>query len=386
MKFIIINQINNEIKDLANRPFFDFNNINKDFELLNIRKNNISIKKLFKFEVKDDEIDIIRDRKLLKLNANKNPACFICSYTKRNNNINSSYIDVYDNNLNLLFSKLVYSKRIHEIIQLKDNSLLLITYKKILIIKIDINNKTFEVIQEFEKKSKYYFETLLDNDNISLLIPMNTKNHFFLKYNNKINNNNYFSYKVSIFPPISNDNTYFIDNYNFINLNNRKILFYNINCNYNNSENNYNIEIINNKVIEAKSYLNNGIYFINKDIFVICGIDILFLVSFTYKEIISKILYYNIDKIYRGFSNECYIGLSAWVSRHKILRQIHFNENNEIEGKEKGEIIVEGNTYLEGFDFYNKYSLIDIGDIICYIKANQKEENEIEYGSQYLKE
>ena len=46
---------------------------------------------------------------------------------------------MYDNNLNLLFSKLVCKKRIYEIVILKDNSLLLILDYTILIIKIDIN-------------------------------------------------------------------------------------------------------------------------------------------------------------------------------------------------------------------------------------------------------
>ena len=112
----------------------------------------------------------------------------------------------------------------------------------------------------------------------------------------------------------------------------------------------------------------------------------LFLISFKYKEIVSKFSYYSIDRIYNGFTNECYLGLNAWVSKHKIIKQINFNENIENKNKEKGEIIVEGNVYLEEFDFYNKYSLIDLGNIICYIKVNQKEEDEIEYGCQYRKE
>ena len=381
----INNKINNELISINNKHIFNFNDINKDFEYFNIRYNNISVKKLYKFQLNNDEIDIIRDRKLLLLNTSKDQVHFIYSYTKREKNKCSSYINIYDNNLNLLFSKLVCNKRIHEIILLKDNSLLLILYQKILILIIDINKKIFTILQELEKKTKFYFETLLDNKKISLLIPINTKKHFYLK-NSTNENSIYLSHNVSINLPVSNDNSHFIDNSNFINLNERKIVFYNINCNYNNEQNSYNIEIINNKIILIKEYINYGIHFINNDIFVISGMYNLVLISFKYKEIISKFSYYNIDRIYNSFTNECYLGLDAWVSKHKIIRQINFNESIENKNKEKGEMIVEGHAYLEEFDFYNKYSLIDLGNIICYIKVNQKEEDEIEYGCQYRKE
>ena len=373
----INNKINNELISINNKHIFNFNDINKDFEYFNIRHNNISVKKLYKFELNNDEIDIIRDRKLLLLNTSKDQVHFIYSYTKREKNKCSSYINIYDNNLNLLFSKLVCNKRIHEIILLKDNSLLLILYQKILILIIDINKKIFTILQELEKKTKFYFETLLDNKKISLLIPINTKKHFYLK-NNTNENSIYLSHNILINLPVSNDNSHFIDNNNFINLNDRKIFFYNINCNYNNEQNSYNIEIINNKIILIKEYINYGIHFINNDIFVISGMYNLFLISFKYKEIISKFSYYNIDRIYNGFTNECYLGLNAWVSKHKIIRQINFNENIENKNKEKGEMIVEGHAYLEEFDFYNKYSLIDLGNIICYIKVN-KEEDEMKF-------
>ena len=381
----INNKINNELISINNKHIFNFNDINKDFEYFNIRYNNISVKKLYKFQLNNDEIDIIRDRKLLLLNTSKDQVHFIYSYTKREKNKCSSYINIYDNNLNLLFSKLVCNKRIHEIILLKDNSLLLILYQKILILIIDINKKIFTILQELEKKTKFYFETLLDNKKISLLIPINTKKHFYLK-NNTNENSIYLSHNILINLPVSNDNSHFIDNSNFINLNERKIVFYNINCNYNNEQNSYNIEIINNTIILIIDYINYGIHFINNDIFVISGMYNLVLISFKYKEIISKFSYYNIDRIYNSFTNECYLGLNAWVSKHKIIRQINFNENIENKNKEKGEMIVEGHAYLEEFDFYNKYSLIDLGNIICYIKVNQKEEDEIEYGCQYRKE
>ena len=58
------------------------------------------------------------------------------------------------------------------------------------------------------------------------------------------------------------------------------------------------------------------------------------------------------------------------------MKQITFNENNEVESKEKGEIIFEGNAYLEKIDFNNKYVIIDIGDIICYIKNAQEDSDD----------
>ena len=46
---------------------------------------------------------------------------------------------------------------------------------------------------------------------------------------------------------------------------------------------------------------------------------------------------------------------------------------------------MDGQTYLKDVDYYNRYCLIDLEDIICYIKINEKEDNEIEYGTQYRK-
>ena len=70
MMFIINNEINNN-------EFISINDINKDFEYFNIRHNNISAKKLYKFELNNDEIDIIRDRKQLLLNTSKDQVHFI---------------------------------------------------------------------------------------------------------------------------------------------------------------------------------------------------------------------------------------------------------------------------------------------------------------------
>ena len=380
----ISSQIDTQLK-LLNKNILNLNIINKDFEYYNYNQNNCNIKKLIKFELKsDNDINTIRDRKLFKLNTTLHPGCFIYSYTKRNNGLNDSYISIYDTNLNILLTKFIYSQRIKEIIQLKNNSILLIFSKLILLITIDLNNKSIDIIQTFEKKTRFYFEILLDNNKVSLLIPTNTKRHFYLK--NNIINDNYNKYTdqiVSISTPVSNENIYLINKNNFINTNIRQILFYHVNYNYNEIKKCYEIEIINDSTLQAKDLLNYGIHFINKDTFVLSGLNYLYLISVPYKEIISIFSYYNNDRLYNGYNNECYILLNAWVSHHKIIRQINFNENNNYKNNEKGELIVDGQTFLENLDFYNRYCLIDLEDKICYIKVNQKEDDEIEYGTQY---
>ena len=267
--------LNEELISINNRNLFCLDNIKKDFEYFNFGKNNCSIKKIIKFEQNNEELNTVRDRKLLKLNKALEPACFIYSYTERNKGICNSFIKVYDKYLNLLFSNFICSKRIHEIIQLNDNSLLLILFKKIMIINLDINNKMIILKQEIEKKTKFFFETLLDDDKISLLIPINTKKHFYLK--NNINNDIYSEKKVIISFSVPSDNTYFINNYNFITLKSKQIFFYNIQCNYNSNKNNYDIEIIRGETITTKDYLCNGIHFINKNDFIISGLNSLFL-------------------------------------------------------------------------------------------------------------
>ena len=364
---------------------FNLNIIKKDFEYFNLKKKNCSVKKIIKFEItNNNEINIIRDRKLFKLNKELEPACFILSYTERKDGLNNSYIKVYDKKINLLFIKFIYSQRIRNIIQLKNNSILLILSKKIFIIKL--NNNTIDIIQEFEKMATFYFEMLLDNGKISLLIPTNTKNHFFLK--NEINNNDniYLSQQVLISSPILSENSYHINKYNFINTYIRHIFFYHINYKNNDNQKCYEIEIIKDNIIQAKDLLNYGIQFINNHNFVISGLNYIYLVSFPYKEIISIFSYFGIDRIYNGYQNECYLLLNAWIYKHKLIRQINFNENYDNKKAERGEIIVEGQTYLEDPDFYNRYFLIDLEDKICYIKVNKKEDDEIEYGCQYNKD
>ena len=352
----ISSQIDTQLK-LLNKNILNLNIINKDFEYYNYNQNNCNIKKLIKFEIKtENDINTIRDRKLFKLNTTLHPGCFIYSYTKRNNGLNDSYISIYDTNLNILLTKFIYSQRIKEIIQLKNNSILLIFSKLILLITIDLNNKSIDIIQTFEKKTRFYFEILLDNNKVSLLIPTNTKRHFYLK--NNIINDNYNKYTdqiVSISTPVSNENIYLINKNNFINTNIRQILFYNIKYIYIEIQKCYEIEIINDSTLQAKDLLNYGIHFINKDTFVLSGLNYLYLISVPYKEIISIFYYYNNDRLYNGYNNECYILLNAWVSHHKIIRQINFNENNNYKNNEKGELIVDGQTFLENLDF-----LIDI--------------------------
>ena len=71
----LISKINIQLNTLYNKNNLD--DINKDFEYFNYKQNNCSIKNLIKFELKNDEINIIRDRKLFKLAKILEPACFI---------------------------------------------------------------------------------------------------------------------------------------------------------------------------------------------------------------------------------------------------------------------------------------------------------------------
>jgi len=366
--------------DLYKNIKIDLNDIKKDFEYFGLKRKNCSIKKLYKFELNDKEVNLIRHRKLLKLNKSMEPAFFLYSYTEVKKGNKSSFIKVYDKYLNLLFFSLICPKKISSIIQLKDNSLLLILYNEILIIKIDIKTQIYYVIQKLEKKTKFYHETLLDNDKISLLIPLKTKNNFYLKNNN--DNKLYFKQKVIISQAIS-ENIHFINNYNFIILSNKNVIFYEIICNYDKNESKYAIEIKKDISLITKDYLIQDIYFINKDNFIICDLWNLYLISFPYKEIIAIYSGFYTKRIFTGFDNECYLMLNHELDNYSIIKQISFNEDNLYKNYYKGEIIVEGHTYLEDFNYQNRNNFIDLGDIICYIKFNQKEEDEIEYDLQY---
>ena len=369
----------------SKKDFLDLNNINKDFEYFNSKTNNLSIKKIITFELTDNnEISNISDRKLFKLNTSKEPASFIYTYTERNQVKNNSYIKVYNHHLKLLLTKFIYGQKIKEIIQIANNFVLLILSKSIEIIKIDINNNSIDVVQEITKKTNFYFEILLNNDD-SLLIPLKSKNYFYLKNNAFNTSNKYIEQNVSIESPLLNENIYLIKKDNFINVNRKEIYFYNVDYNYNKNQKKYDIKIIKNAIIKAKSYLNQGIYFINKDLFIISSLNYIYLISFPYKELISIISYYSITRIIHGYNGDCYLLLDQWFHGHKILRQINLNDNNDYKNSERGELLVGGQTYLKDIDYYNKYCLIDLEDIICYIKINEKEEYEIEYGTQYKK-
>jgi len=366
--------------DLHKKKKIDLNDMQKDFEYFDLKRKTCDINKLYKFELYDKELDIIRYRKLLKLNKSMEPALFLYSYTEVKKENRLSFIKVYDKYFNLMFSSSVCSKKISSIIQLKDNSLLLILYNEILIIKIDIKTQSYYIVQKLEKKTKFYYETLLDSDKISLLIPLKTKNNFYLK--NNIDNKIYSEQKVIISQKISEE-IFFINNYNFISLPFKHLIFYEIICNNNNNESKYVIEIKKGITLTIKDYLINDVYFINKDNFVVSDKWNLYLISFPYKEIIAIYSGFNINRIFTGFENECYLLLDSELDNYDIIRQISFNENNLYKNYFRGEIVVEGHTYLEELSYQNRYSFIDLGDIICYIKSNQKEEDEIEYDLQY---
>jgi hypothetical protein len=89
----------------------DLNDIKKDFEYFGLKRKNCSIKKLYKFELSNKEVNIIRHRKLLKLYKSMEPAFFLYSYSEVEKGSRLSFIKVYDKYLNLLFSSLICKKK-----------------------------------------------------------------------------------------------------------------------------------------------------------------------------------------------------------------------------------------------------------------------------------
>ena len=193
-----------------------------------------------------------------------------------------------------------------------------------------------------------------------MLLPTNEK-YYFYKKNNKIETlYEYSLYKLNT--KIKGEELFLIDNSNFISLFRKDIRFYEIIYKFNNQSPTYEIDIKKTKRISISYSFLSGIQFIgeNKQSIIISDFNHLFLLSCKYKEIVTVINYNKIDLLYKGFNNECYLCLSDWTSSHKIIRQININK--------EGILIVEGNNYFENIDFYNKYGLIDLGDVICYLE------------------
>ena len=353
-----INQKINEIiktKKIGKNDF-DLNEINKDFEYKNSLENNICIKKPIKFD--NDESS---NGFLIKLNEELSPANFIYSYQIKNvfNDV-SSYFQVFDKNLNILMTEFICSEKIFQVMQLKDNSILLKLRNKIKIIKFDINNKYFEKIQEIDSVSKCFIETLINNNEVSLILQSNENYCFYKNY--KESDPLYKQRPSKLSTKIKGDELFFIDHYTLISLFRKEIRFYEILTKPNSEPPMNQIDIKKTKRIVTNHSILSGINFIgeNKQNVIVGSLEHLFLLSCKYREIVTIYHYYKIGTLYRGINNQCYICLNDWVSSHKIVRQINIDK--------EGNLIVEGNNYFEKIDFYNKQGFIDLGDTICYIE------------------
>lgn len=355
-------KINEIIKSKKiNKNNFDLNEIKKDFEYKNSLENNICIKKPIKFE-NDESFNGL----LIKLNEELSPANFIYSYQIKNvfNDVNS-YFQVFDRKLNILMTEYICSEKIFQIMQLKDNSILIKLRSKIKFIKLDINNKYFERIQEIDSVSKCFIETLINNNEVSLLLQSNENYCFYKNYKEKEPLYKKSPFKLST--KIKGDELFFIDNFTFISLFRKEIRFYEIITKSNNEPSLNQIDIKKTKRIVTNHSILSGIQFIgqNNQNVIIGSLEHLFLMSCKYKEIVTIYHYYKIGTLYKGINNECYICLNDWVSSHKIVRQVNIDK--------EGNLIVEGNNYFEKIDFYIKQGFIDLGDTICYIEDKMNE-------------
>ena len=351
-KILTNDELNIKINELCqfkgNTSKFDLNKINKDFEYKNSLNNNICIKKIIDFNSSEAKNFIF-----FKLNEKLSPNLILFSYQLKNKKI--SVLNIYDNNINKLIAE-NFDGRIWQILQLKDNSLLLILDRQAFIMNIDINNKKLNLIQEIETTSKLFIETSINNNNnnISLLLPINV-DYYFYKYKNS-NENKYRMIQSGLSTKINGEDFLFYDDYNFMGLDRTFLIFYNLE---NISDKKISIKSI--KKININSFLL-GMQFIcsNKEYFLTISFDVIYLVSYKYREIVSIFKYYQMDQMYTGINNECYICMNNWISGHKIIRQINIDE--------KGDLIVEGNNFFRNIDFYSKYGILDLGETILYIK------------------
>ena len=342
----------------GNKSKINIDQYKRDFEYKNSMKSNLCLKKLVKFENDENYVG-----SFIKLNEALSPAYFIYSYQIKNVlRQYSTFFQIYTKNLNLLMNQFICPDKILQILQLKDNNILLKLKNKAIIIKLDIDKKKIETIQEINSDSKLFIETLINinnTENVSLLLQTNSNNCLYKDTQEKI----YIFQQENFTTKIKGDELFFIDKNNFISLFRRDIRFYEIIK----LENKNQFDLIKRKRISTNYSFLSGIQFIGKNKqYVIIGSTLhLFILSCKYKEIITIFSYYRMEIMHKGINDEVYICLNDWISGHKIIRQININND--------GELIVEGNNYFEKFDFYNKNGLIDLGDTICYIEDNNKE-------------
>ena len=363
-KILSNNDINQKIDEIikyeGNKNNFNLNEIKKDFEYKNSLNNNICIKKLIKFENDDNYKGLF-----LKLNEELAPADFIYVYQIKNVFSEfTTFFQIFDKKFNIIMTQFVIAEQLFQIMQLKDNCILLKTKKKAKIIKLDINNKTINIIQEIDSMSKFFIEALINNNEESLLLQTN-ENFCFYK-NNKKGETIYKIKPEKFTTKIKGDELFLIDNYNFISLFRKDIRFYEIINIFNPEINSNQLNIKKIKRISTNYTFLSGIQFISEDKqkVIIGSSNHLFLLSIKYKEIVTIFSYYRIERSYSGLNNECYLCLSDWISGHKIIRQINIDKG--------GNLVFQGNNYFEKFDFYIKNGLLDLGNKMCYIEDKSK--------------
>ena len=356
-KIIKNEEMTNEIKKiLSKNEIEEFKKNITDFEFYNytFNKSIINIKKRIFFEFVEG-IDFKLSKKLKLLNDKLSPAKILFSYSLQDNN----YLNFYDSNLQKLFN-IIFHERIYDIYQIKDGSIALIG-NNINIIEVDIINKTYKINQiiNITKASIKILEIFYDK-RVSILICFGYDFIFYLmKDNFNSNIHNKINFDSS---QIKANNLFSFYNNNIINITYGQVDLYRIQ-HYYDKDNNFQMKIENNGSVLINEFLNSGIYYINDDKFVVSGKHKLFLISFSKKEII--LIYeekFEINNIFTGFYGELYIYLINDKSKYNynsisFLKQINFDNHG---------IYEVGYSFIENFNKYD-FTLIDLGDYICYI-------------------
>ena len=161
---------------------------------------------------------------------------------------------------------------------------------------------------------------------------------------------------------IKANNLFSFNNNNIINITYGQVDLYKIQHLYD-KDNNFKMIIENNGSVLINEFLNSGIYYINDDKFVVSGKHKLFLISLSKKEII--LIYeerFEIINIFTGFHGELYLYLINDKNTYNynsipFLKQINYDNHG---------IYEVGYSFFENLNKYD-FTLIDLGDYICYI-------------------
>ena len=359
-KIIKNEEMTNEIKKiLSQNDIEEFKKNIIDFEFYNytFNKSSINIKKRIDFEYVEG-IDFKLCKKLIQLNDKLSPLKILFSYSLLNNN----YLNFYDSNLQKLFYT-TFHERIYDIYQIKDGSIALIG-NNINIIEVDIINKTYKINQivDIKKTTSIKILEIFYDKRVSIIMCFGYGTIFYLMKDN-FHSNNYI--KINIDSSQIKANNLFSFNNNFIiNITYGLVNLYRIHHLYD-KDNNFQMKFENNGSVLINEFLNSGIYYIDDDKFVVSGKYKLFLISISKKEIIS--IYeerFEIINIFTGFYGELYLYLfndsfkyNYIYNSNSFLKQINFDNHG---------IYEVGYGFIEKLN-RNDFTLIDIGENICYI-------------------